>query len=110
MVGAMTQADAERRRSPRIKWRIPFVATWASGKTLTVREQGETEVINAHGALIRLATHLRRGSQITLLRPGTNLSKPARVVGDVGPAGDGRVRLGVELEIPSHNFWVEMAR
>ncbi|MBI4462228.1 MAG: hypothetical protein HY653_04910 [Acidobacteria bacterium] len=100
----------EQRRSPRSLWRIPFIAIWTPGKTLTVREQGETEVVNAHGALIKLSTRLRLGDEITLSRPGRSLTKLARVVSDQGLGPDGKARLGVELDTPSLEFWAELAR
>jgi len=105
----MTQVQAERRRSLRSTWRIPFILTWKRGKTLTVREQGETEVVNAHGALIKLSTRLRVGDIITLLHPQGSPTKLARVVNDMGAGPDGRVRLGVELDTPSLEFWAELA-
>lgn len=77
---------------------------------LTVREEGETEVVNAHGALIKLSTHLRLGDTITLLHPQGSPMKLARVVNDMGPGPDGRVRLGVELDTPSLEFWADLAR
>lgn len=104
------KAQAERRRSPRIRWRIPLIATWTPGRSLILREQGETEIVNAHGALIKLSTHVRPGFQIKLMRPGTELCRTARVVSSPGLSEDGRVRLAISLDSPGEDFWVQMAR
>ena len=106
----MTEPYAEKRRSPRIMWRIPFVVTWTPQAPVTVREQGETEVVNAHGALIKLSTPVRLGQKLKILRPGSPLMQVAHVVSNLGEDAEGRVSLGVELDHPNSDFWVELAR
>ncbi len=75
-----------------------------------MREQAETEIVSAHGALLRISTHVPRGDIITLMRPGGNPAKLARVATVLGRDADGRLRLAVELDTPSLEFWVELAR
>lgn len=110
----LTRSQVQRRRSERTHWRIPCIITWQREKTLTVREQVETEVINAHGALIRLSTRLPVGDIIKIMRLGAgptgSPSKLARVVNDLGQDSNGKVSLGVELDTPSLEFWVALAR
>ena len=95
----------QRRRSLRTAVRIPFVAC-----ALTMREEGETEVVNAHGALVKLRAELRVGDIFTIQHPAGSPSKLARVVNIQRPAADGKARLGVELDTPSGLFWSELAR
>ena len=77
---------------------------------MTVREQGETEVVSAHGALLKISTRVPQGDIVTLMRPGGNPAKLARVATILGRDADGRLRLAVELDTPSLEFWVELAR
>ncbi len=108
---AITQPiRAERRRSPRVPWRIPFALTWKPNARVTVREHGETEAVNAHGALVRLSTNLRPGQPVTILAKGKSIVVPARVVVSQGMAEDGFARLGVELHRAGLEFWTELAR
>lgn len=106
----MAALQPQRRRSPRTTWRIPVIVTWKQKKAMTMREEGETEVVNAHGALIKLSTHLLRGEIIRIMRPGGTPSKFARVVTEIEAGPDGSARLGVELDTPGLEFWVELAR
>ena len=99
---------AERRRSPRFQRQVSIVATWIQGETLKVREEGETESVNAHGALIKLSSSLRPGQGVKIFRPGTQLQSPARVIGNRGLAGSGKVLLAVELDRPNLEFWKEI--
>jgi len=77
---------------------------WEAGWGLKVRDQAETEVVNAHGALLRLDTALPAGKQIELLEPRSNESKSARVVWSRRELG-GVAQAGVELIMPSETFW-----
>jgi hypothetical protein len=99
---------AERRRSPRVERQVSIVTTWIQGETLKVREEGETESVNAHGALIKLSSNLRPGQGVKIFRPGTQLQSVARVVGNRGLASSGKVLLAVELDRPNLDFWKEI--
>ncbi len=107
---ATASTRAERRRAPRIAWRIPLVATWRPRKTVTVREQGWTEVVNDYGGLISLSSHLRPGQQINIQGVKGKPVERARVVGSSGTTKGGRASLGIELENSGLDFWVAMAR
>lgn len=93
-----------KRRSPRVSWCAPVVVTWEAGGGLKVREKAETEVVNAHGALLRLGTMLPQGRRVDLFDPRSNRSMRARVVCS-GPSLGPPVRAGVELNTPSETFW-----
>ncbi len=100
----VTQPKASRRRSQRVPWRTPIIVnTWLQ-EGLNVREQAETEVVNAHGALLRLSSLLPVSKPIELLHPQTNKLSTARVVW-ADTRTEGKARVGVELTEPSETFW-----
>lgn len=98
------EATGGTRRSSRVLWRSPVIVVWAAQGGLKVREHAETEVVNAHGALLRLETALRSGKRIELLDPRSNEFMTARVVWSRREVGS-TARAGVELSIPSETFW-----
>lgn len=105
-------SEPDRRRSPRIPWRIPVIATWNPSDTVervTVREHGETLDISAHGVLVKLQSNLARGYQVNLLSPGGKVVLSGRVVRNLGTENDGMTRLGVEMDLSSIEPWVQMA-
>ena len=99
------EASSERkRRSPRVFWQVPVVMIWTGPGGLRVRERAETEIVNAHGALLRLRSPLQSGKQVELLDPRTNVTTPARVIWSARE-GDTSTRAGVELAEPNETFW-----
>lgn len=96
--------ERQERRSPRILWRTPVFVIWEAQAGMKVREQAETEIVNAHGALLRLQGPLPSGKALQLLNPQNHQSLAARVVWrDPGPGEE--TRMGVELSPPSETFW-----
>lgn len=84
---------------------IPVEVTWVAAGGVKVTEHATTEVISAHGTLLRMRTRLPRSSEVQLRRPRTRESTSARVV-DIYPSHeDGWVRIVVELAVPSESFW-----
>jgi hypothetical protein len=70
-----------------------------------VKEAAETEEVNAHGALLRMKSHLPLNTLIVLTHRITNQSTPARVVRSCPAQEDGNPRIAVELEEQSETFW-----
>jgi hypothetical protein len=91
----------EKRRSGRIPTLIPVELEWSDH----CRQHAEAEVISAYGALLRLKIPSPIPIEFQLNCPGTGQSASARVVCVAGPASDGLIRLGVELDRPSETFW-----
>lgn len=100
----LVEGSEGKRRSSRILWRTPVIVIWPAQKGLKVREYAETEVVNAHGALLRLDTPLHPGKLVELLDPRSNESKTARIVWSHKET-DNTARAGVELRSPSETFW-----
>jgi hypothetical protein len=100
----MPPTNPQQRRSPRFLWRTPLLVSWGGPGGLKVREHAETEIVNAHGGLLRLDTLLPIGAHLDLIHPQTNDHQTARVVwGRKG--ADGKARAGIELGSPSSTFW-----
>ncbi len=97
---------AERRRSQRVLLVIPVEVTWTTRDGRRLKENAETQVVNAHGALLRMKTTLPLSAEVELTRPRTQQSVLARVVwaGDVAEQ-DEMPRVAVELAVPSETFW-----
>lgn len=100
-----TAPGAERRRSQRVLLVIPLEVAWISSSGVRVLEHAETEVVNAHSALMRMKARLPRGTQVELNRLKMHEKSQGRVVftGQQGP--DGLWRIGVELALASAKFW-----
>ncbi len=98
--------EAEQRRSQRVLLVIPVEVRWTLQDGVRVTEHAETEEVNAHGALLRMKTHLRISTEMELSRPRTHQSAKAKVVGIRGEAGPGWLNpVAVELAAPSETFW-----
>jgi len=96
--------SSKERRSSRVFTRIPVRASGKNHQGRKFRENSQTIVINAHGALLYLNEELDMGAQIVLINPVTEEEQECRVVylGDLCEKG---TRVGVELLSPSPHFW-----
>ncbi len=84
---------------------IPVEVAWTQEDGAQVNEHAETEILNAHGALLRMKPHFPIPIDIHLSRPGTRLSTQARVVGLCELIPGGLLGITVELAAPSQTFW-----
>lgn len=101
-----SQAAAEnRRRSQRVFLVVPVDVVWTRSDGLRVREPAHTEVVNAHGALLRIDAKLPRGAEVQLIHRKTHNSTRARVVSMCPAEKDGVPRIAFELAEPSETFW-----
>lgn len=96
---------SERRRSTRVLLVVPVEVTWTQSSGVRVQEHAETEVVNAHGALLRTKTHLPRGTLVELTRLRTHEKARGRVVFASGSSPEGFYHIGVELTDPCEKFW-----
>jgi hypothetical protein len=95
---------APRRRSMRV---LLSVGVQVSGKTVAKEdftEDTRTLVVNAHGALISLATAVAAGQFVKLTHSATRDARDCRIV-YLGNATGGKVQMGVEFLEPSGAFW-----
>lgn len=97
----------EHRRSQRVLLRIPISVSWPlPAGPATVKESTETEVVSAHGALIRLRQELARDTRIEVVHQFTRQAALGRVVWVGRPEKlDEPFSVGVELSAPNETFW-----
>ncbi len=96
---------AAKRRSQRVLLSMPVDVVWDTGAGVRVREQGQTEVVSRHGALLKMETTLPASTQVDILRPSIGSAARARVVLATERGRDGMVRIAVELANPRADFW-----
>jgi hypothetical protein len=96
--------DPGRRRSMRVLLSVPIIVTGKSYENKPFTEEARTLVVNAHGALIALATRVIPNQEIIVANKATQKSLECRVV-HVGNAQGGKMQLGVEFVKPSPTFW-----
>jgi len=93
-------ATQEHRRSPRILAAVPLVIH-SSGESLEV----VTAVINLHGALILSPVNWPQGTTLTIDSKKTGLRIRGRIVWSGSKEPTGFLKLGVEFESASPDFW-----
>jgi hypothetical protein len=94
----------QRRRSQRVRIRIPvLVRTQVVGEH-PVSEKTHTIEVNAHGALILLATPVPVDQFILLVNPQTGEELQSRVV-SLGPSFLGKTQVRIEFIKPAPQFW-----
>lgn len=94
----------ERRRSQRVLLRIPIAVIAPGPDKQMVREQTNTLVVNAQGALINLALPVRVGQVVILQNPETSEEQSCRII-RVNPAREGKSEVGIEFLKAAPNFW-----
>jgi hypothetical protein len=97
---ATTRAMLERRRSSRVRIRVP-VTIFREGARMSAMALGASRC----GALLRVSFSPPIGSQIQVLNDVSQEKREFRVVRVSEPKHDGTFELGVEILYPSRNFW-----
>lgn len=93
------------RRSDRVFLVVPVDVMWMKAEGKQAKESAATEVVNAHGALLRMKAPLPVNTRVVLTHRVTQQSSPARVVGTQPPEDGGKMGIAVELDEPSESFW-----
>ena len=100
----MTSQPTEKRKSQsKARFQLVEVA-WVHRDGTRTKENGVTEVVSAHGAVLRIKTRPAMSVEIELTNTHTGKTTKARIVG-VRPSVGGQRRLAVELVEPSYVFW-----
>ena len=95
----------ELRRSQRVLMAIPVSVAWPGRSGDRVEEQAVTEILNAHGALLRMSASVAVGTEVELTHGHTKKATRAVVVYIEEPEKGKPVGVGLELDAPSHQFW-----
>lgn len=98
------QEQDNRRRSERVVLRVGVVVLAENEERKQIQERAETQVVNAHGGLLRLREHLHVGQSFLLNNPGNNQEISCRVVRS---EEDGMefYKVAFEFDRPTANFW-----
>jgi hypothetical protein len=92
------------RRSMRVLLSIPVQVTGVCSDGQEFKEDTRTLVVNAHGALIALASAVAAGQQVNLTNRSTRDTRECRIV-YLGNANAGKIQMGIEFVEPSATFW-----
>lgn len=95
----------EKRRSQRVLLVIPVEVNWVESNGKNRQASAKTEIVSAHGALLRMTSPLAVGTEVELRHPITGLTSRARVVSLHTAGQEGQAGVGMELEVPSQVFW-----
>lgn len=96
---------AERRRSQRISMAERVAVSWHTLDGTSVTERCKTEVVSAHGALLRMRRALPMRQVIQLTRIHSHDWSLARVMDSTSEEPDGTTLVALELAVPSKTFW-----
>ncbi|HKS67087.1 MAG TPA: hypothetical protein VJR26_07600 [Candidatus Acidoferrales bacterium] len=95
---------SKRRRSKRVRARVRILVRIQARNKETVCEETDSLIVNAHGALILLATPVGRDQFVTVVNTKTNQELLARVTA-VGTRFMGKAQVGIEFIRPAAEFW-----
>ena len=73
-------AQENRRRSERVVLRMAVIVLAENEERKQIQERAETQVVNAHGGLLRMKEHLHVGQPFLLNNPGNNMEVSCREV------------------------------
>ena len=100
-----TEMDGQR-RSQRMLLVIPVTVSWRTTAGVTLRQHAATEIVNAHGALLKIkAACIPVNTIVDLMRPSLNRSAKARVVCCGAPNEEGLSHVAVEFVERNDEFW-----
>jgi PilZ domain len=98
-----TQAQ-NRRRSERVMLRITVVVLAEDEERHQILEEARTQVVNAHGGLLKMKSHLHVGQPFLLTNPHTRSEMSCRVV-RTDEAGTEYFHVAFEFDRPAPKFW-----
>jgi hypothetical protein len=93
-----------RRRSERVVLRMSVLLVAEDEDRRQIQEQAETQVVNAHGGLLRMHQHLHVGQSFLLNNPQNNMEMSCRVVRTEEDGLD-FFKVAFEFDRPAPNFW-----
>lgn len=94
----------DRRRSERVVLRMTVMVIAEDEERKQIQERAETQVVNAHGGLLRLRQHLHVGQSFLLNNPQNSMDMTCRVV-RIEEDGMDFYKVAFEFDRPAPNFW-----
>jgi len=93
-----------RRRSERVILRISVIVLAEDEERKQLQERAETQVVNAHGGLLLMRSHLHVGQSFLLNNPQNGVETSCRVV-RVEEQGLEFYNIAFEFDRPAPHFW-----
>ena len=93
-----------RRRSERVVLRMAVLVVAEDEERKQIQERAETQVVNAHGGLLRLTHHLHIGQPFYLNNPQNGEEVSCRVV-RIEEDGLHAFKVAFEFDRPAPHFW-----
>jgi hypothetical protein len=93
-----------RRRSERVKLRIRITVIAEDTARRRQQLEGLTQVVNAHGGLMRMPVDLHMGQPMLLVNPQNNEEQGCRVL-RVDDTAEGDFAVAFEFDQPNPRFW-----
>jgi hypothetical protein len=93
-----------RRRSKRVKARVPVVVRFQTADKHSISEKTHTMIVNDHGALVLLAASVKINQIIRLENVASGEELLCRVT-SLGPSFMGKTQVAVEFVMPTPGFW-----
>jgi hypothetical protein len=93
-----------RRRSKRVKARIPVVVRFQAADKHAISETTHTIIVNEHGALILLEAPAEIDQIVRLENVVTREELLCRIT-NLGPSFMGKTQVAVEFIMPMRGFW-----
>ncbi len=100
----MPLQQENRRRSERVMLRMSVLVVAEDEERKQIQEEAETQVVNAHGGLLRMKQHLHVGQSFLLSNPRNSLEISCRVV-RTEEEGMEFYKVAFEFDRPEPNFW-----
>ena len=98
------QAAQNRRRSERVMLRMSVMVLAENEERRRIQEEAKTQVVNAHGGLMTMKSHLHMGQSFLLKNPQTGAEISCRVV-RVDETGVEDFNIAFEFDRPDPKFW-----
>jgi len=97
--------ESNRRRSQRVIVSVPVTVSSEPGsKDAVFKEETQTLVVNAHGAMVALAAKVVKGQTLRLKNRATQEDVTCKVV-YLGPAAGGKIQVGIDFTSKTPDFW-----
>ena len=98
------RSPGTRRRSERVLLCMTVVVVAEDEERKRLQERAETQVINAHGGLLRMKAHLHLGQSFLLNNPRNREEMSCRVV-QTEDDGMEFYKVAFEFDRPTASFW-----
>ncbi len=99
-----SQSAQDRRRSERVLLSMQVLVLAEDEERRQIQVEAKTLVVNAHGGLMKMRSHLHVGQSFTLKNPHTGARAACRVV-RIDEEGMEFFNIAFEFDQPAPKFW-----